>query len=187
MNRYFSQLLLFVLAIAPVSLAQSGDVSLGEVARKARTKQKSVAVFNDDTMRRSAVTDQDTGSASASDAGANAKESGPGASSSNAKDKKKEETKSSNSDAAGDKVAKLQQQLKSLKDEQGVWSKSARNYEDKLAADTDDFKREMDQEALENDKSNVQTYQRKIDQTQADLARAQEQGKSDSSTQPPKP
>lgn len=188
MNKYCSRLLLFVLATAPVSLAQSGDVSLGELARKARTNQKAAVVFNDDNMRRSAVTDQDTGSVSTPGASADAKGSAPDASSPDAKDKKKDETKNAKSASADDKVSKLQQQLKSLKEEQSVWSKSAKNYEDKLADDTDDFRRQMDQEALENDKSNVQVYQRKIDQTQADLAKAREQGtaKSDNGTQGPK-
>jgi hypothetical protein len=189
MKKHCSLLLLFVLSIAGACVAQSGDGSLGDLARNARMKQKAVMVFNDDNMQRSAVTDNDTGSASAaSGAGQDAKNSHPDTSSADAKDKKKDESKSAKSNSADDNVSRLRKQLDSLKQEQSVWSNSARNYEEKLANDTDDFRRQMDQEALDNDKNNVQVYQRKIDQTQSELEKAQqEQGasKPESSKEPP--
>lgn len=187
MKNHCCRTLLFVLMIAAGCAAQSGGVSLGELARKNRTKQKPVMVFDDDTMRRSAVTDQDTGSGSASSgSSAAAAASQADAPTRDKKPDKKDEAKSSTSSPGDDNVSKLQKRLNSLKQEQSAWSKSAKDYEEKLANETDEFRRQTYEEALKNDKSNVQVYQQRIDQTEADLAKAQQAAtKPDNSAQGP--
>jgi hypothetical protein len=49
-----------------------------------------------------------------------------------------------------------------------------------LANETSDFRRQMYQDALQGDRQNVEVFQNKIDQAQADLAKAE---KSSSSSQ----
>jgi hypothetical protein len=70
-------------------------------------------------------------------------------------------------------VAELKQKLTSYKQEQDGWKKSAKRYEDLLANETSDFRRQMYEEALQGDKQNVEIFQNKIDQTQADLQKAE--------------
>jgi len=68
----------------------------------------------------------------------------------------------------------LKQKLSSYKQEQDGWKQSAKKYEDLLANETSDFRRQMYQEALQGDKQNVQVFQNKIDQAQTDLAKAEQ-------------
>jgi hypothetical protein len=77
-------------------------------------------------------------------------------------------------------VAELKQKLTSYQQEQDGWKKSAKKYEDLLANETSDFRRQMYEEALQGDRENVEIFQNKIDQTQSDLAKAE---KSSSSSQ----
>jgi len=59
-----------------------------------------------------------------------------------------------------------------------MWKKSASRYESLLADETNDFRRETYQGALDNDRKNVAFYQEKIDQAQSALANAQKSGSS---------
>src|SRR5262249_49987500 len=70
-------------------------------------------------------------------------------------------------------VAELKNKISSLKAEQDGWKQAVKRNQDLLANETSDFRRQMYQDALDGDKSNVQTYQDKIDQAQADLAKAE--------------
>ena len=70
-------------------------------------------------------------------------------------------------------MAELKQKLTSYQQEQDGWKKSAKRYEDLLANETSDFRRQMYQDALQGDKQNVEVFQNKIDQAQADLAKAE--------------
>ncbi len=63
--------------------------------------------------------------------------------------------------------------MNSYKEEQEGWKRTAKKYEDLLATETSDFRRQMYEEALQGDRQNVEIFQNKIDQTQADLAKAE--------------
>lgn len=63
----------------------------------------------------------------------------------------------------------LKKQVESYQQERDVWKSSAKRYEDLLANETNDFRRQMYQEAAENDKKNVALYQEKADQAQSEL------------------
>src|SRR6185312_532400 len=64
-------------------------------------------------------------------------------------------------------VAELKQKLSSYKQEQDGWKKSVKKYEDLIANETSDFRRQMYEDALQGDRENVEIFQNKIDQTQA--------------------
>ena len=73
----------------------------------------------------------------------------------------------------------MKQKLSSYKQEQDGWKQSAKKYEDLLANETSDFRRQVYQEALEGDKQNVQVFQNKIDQARADLDKAEKASSQD--------
>ncbi len=70
-------------------------------------------------------------------------------------------------------MAELKQKLTSYKEEQEGWKRTAKKYEDLLATETSEFRRQTYEEALQGDKRNVEIFQNKIDQAQADLAKAE--------------
>ena len=167
MKHYHCCIFLFVVVFAAGCLAQSDEVSLGDLARRNKAHGKPVMVFNDDNTQRTAVSDDSstsTGSPNKASAGQMA--------ASQAADAKKADGKSSAS--SSNQADKLKKELDSLKQQQTVWSNSAKGYQDKLANETSDFRRQTYEEALHNDQSNVQIYQRKIDQVQNELNKEQQ-------------
>jgi len=151
--------------------AQMAQPSLADLAKERHaTKKASKTITNDDIAT---VTPQ-TGSEQAAAKGAPASGS-PSATSSSGKPVEKAASASGNSSTSKDApaVADLRKKLDSYKEQQDGWKRSAKRYEDMLANETSDFRRQMYQDALESDKHNVAFFQEKIDQTQADLAKAQ--------------
>jgi hypothetical protein len=69
--------------------------------------------------------------------------------------------------AADLKKEDLKKQVDSLKADRDAWNQSAKRYEDLLANEPDEFRRQMYQDALNNDRQNVSLYQKKIDETEA--------------------
>ncbi len=67
----------------------------------------------------------------------------------------------------------MKQKLSSYKQQQDAWKQSTKKYEDLLANETSDFRRQMYQDAMQGDKQNVQSMQDKIDQAQSDLEKAE--------------
>lgn len=82
-------------------------------------------------------------------------------------------------------VAKLKNRIDSYRQDEDMWKKSAKRYEDLLANETNDFRRQTYAEAMENDKKNIAFYQEKVDQTEAALSNAQKTASSSSSASPP--
>ncbi len=168
--------------LAGVSMpAQSGAPSLGDLARQNRDKQskekkKPALVFNEDDLPASSMNqsdDHDTAAASATPANA-AKASEPGSSSAE-KSTKKDKDSGEKSDAH---VAELKKKMDSYTAERDSWKKVAKDYEDRLANESDDFRRQMYEDALENDHKNVALYQKKIDEAQSELDQAKQQAAS---------
>lgn len=174
MKHYYFHFVL-VLASAGLSLAQSPDVSLGDVARNHRAHGKSAMVFNDENTHRT-IASSDSASIPVTSNTTAGQSVGTQAS-------KNEAGKPAPPDSRAD-TDKLKKQLDSLKQQQSVWSKSAKDYEDKLANEPSDFRRQVDEEALQNDKQNVQFYQQKINQVETELSKAQETSQTAGSDQP---
>lgn len=161
----------FSLSTVAACLAQTSAPSLGDLARKTRTEKKAVMVFDDDNTVRSAPPVQ----ASSSSGEPVAPESDKAKSGQDAdKQSKKDQSSKADPAALDAKVAELQKKIDSLKKDQGTWSNSEKSYEDKLAKETDEFRRNTYQEAISNDRNNADLFKKRIEQTQAELAKAQE-------------
>ena len=150
--------------------AQSEQPSLAELARQSKSPHKAVKTFTE---------------ADLPGAGANAGESAtavPAARSENpdtssatvAQAEKKDNIKAdapATRDSAG--VAELKKQIESFQQERDTWKNSVKRYETLLSNETSDFRRQMYQDAIENDKKNVAFYQQKLYQAQAELVNVQ--------------
>jgi hypothetical protein len=162
----------FLLTMASgLCVAQSEPQSVADIAKKVRSEKKAAVTLSDDNFVRrtsvdskTAVPPADTGasagdqqsasaSASANTAKGDAK-TGKAATDLNKEDLKKEE---------------LKKQLDSYKADRDGWNQSAKRYEDLLANEPDQFRREMYQDALDNDRRNASVYQKKIDETEAKM------------------
>ena len=144
----------FSLMIGGVSCAQSDSPSLAELARQNQPGKKAARVFTDDNTQRTAPPVEDRKTAVAA----------PG------QTKAPQSVSPASKDSA--RVAEIQKTLDSLKQNQAGWSKSAKDYENKLANETSDFRRQVYLEALENDRKNVESYQSQINEAQTALTRA---------------
>jgi hypothetical protein len=178
MKQYVFSTLIFLLVAGGACMAQSDQPTLGDLAKKHRQEEKSPAVkikvfTNEDVATSTPSTQEHSAPAVSSSTAA-----GTGAPASSTTDKPKSADKAADagkSPASKDspEVAELKQKLSSYKQQQDGWKQSAKKKEDLLANETSDFRRQMYQDALQGDKQNVQVMQDKIDQTQADLAKAE--------------
>lgn len=167
--------LIFLLAAGGACVAQSDQPSLGDLAKKTRQEKKVVKVFSNDDV---ATVKPDTSSQSAKAAPSTAPAASEAAAKGPDKAKDKDTQKATAVSKDSPQVAELKQKLTSYQQEQDGWKKSAKKYEDLLANETSDFRRQMYEEALQGDRENVEIFQNKIDQTQADLAKAEKSSSS---------
>lgn len=175
MKKYVFAALILVLAAGGACVAQSDQPTLGELARKHRQEEKNLAV------KAKVLTNEDVATSTPSPQAESApvvraSTAAPAASAAGvAKSPDKASDTGKGPAAAKDsaEVAELKQKLSSYKQQQEGWKQSAKKYEDMLANESSDFRRQMYQDALQGDKQNVQVMQDKIDQAQADLAKAE--------------
>jgi len=167
--------LIFLLAAGGACVAQSDQPSLGDLAKKTRQEKKVVKVFSNDDV---AMVKPDTSSQSAKVAPSTAAAAPEAAAKGQEKPKDKDTQKAVAVSKDSPQVAELKQKLTSYQQEQDGWKKSAKKYEDLLANETSDFRRQMYEEALQGDRENVEIFQNKIDQAQADLAKAEKSSSS---------
>lgn len=162
----------FLLATGGLCLAQSESPSLADLARKSRSGKKpgatlaTVNLTEDNFVRRTPVEPKSSASVSAADAKAPAGEKQSDAAGGSAKPASGNEksTKADELKKAEDlKKEELKKQLDSFKAARDGWSQSANRYENLLANEPDEFRRQMYQDALDNDRQNVSAYQKKID------------------------
>ena len=173
MKKYVFATLIFLLAAGGACVAQSDEPSLGELAKKHRQEEKSLAV------KAKVFTNEDVATSTPSAPAVNASTATPDPSAAaKSTDRASDPGKgpaATSSTASKDtpEVAELKQKLNSYKQERDGWKQSVKKYEDLLANETSDFRRQVYQEALQGDKQNVQVYQNKIDQAQSDLDKAE--------------
>lgn len=174
MKKYVFATLIFLMAAGGTCMAQSDEPSLGDLAKKHRQEEKKLAV------KTKVFTNEDvaTSTPSAPAVTASASTPAPAAtaaakSTDKAGDTSKAAAPSSAATKDAPEVAQLKQKLSTYKEQQDGWKQSAKKYEDLLANETSDFRRQMYQDALQGDRQNVQSMQDKIDQTQSDLAKAE--------------
>jgi len=166
--------LIFVLAAGGACVAQSDQPSLGDLAKQHRQEKKIVKVLTNDDV---ATVRPDTQAQTSKPGTALAAASTAPETSAKGPEKAKDAEKAASVPQSGSKdtpeVAELKQKLTSYKAEQEGWKRTAKKYEDLLATETSDFRRQMYEEALQGDKQNVEIFQNKIDQTEADLSKAE--------------
>lgn len=170
MKNTFLMILAIMVFGCGICLSQSEEPSLADLARQNKTAHKAVKTF----------TEADLPSVSA-----NAAESGPATSPTHAANETTSSTVVSNDKKdngketlPSTKAAQLKKQVESYQQERDVWKSSAKRYEDLLANETNDFRRQMYQEAAENDKKNAALYQEKADQAQTELVDLQKTARS---------
>ena len=158
-----------VLVVGHIGVAQSASESVAEVAKQSKTERKAVKVFTDEDLpARSGGTDSNAATAASIPLGMSNSTESPAAPS------KKEDGKTANHQSkTSPAVAELKKKLDSYQQERDMWKSSAKRYETMLANETIEFRREMYQDAIENDKKNVALFQEKVDQTQSDLTKVQ--------------
>ena len=157
-------------------LAQSDPPSLGELAKRNKTTSKAEKVFTDADLpsRKAEATEAVVPAAQNASHEATAAAGSP--------DKKESAKQTGPATKDSPAVAELKKQIASYQQDEDMWKKSASRYESLLADETNDFRRETYQGALDNDRKNIAFYQEKIDQAQSALANAQKSGSSAPST-----
>jgi hypothetical protein len=168
--------LIFLLVAGGACVAQSDQPSLGSLAKTPRQQKKTVKVFTNDDV---ATVRPDTPGEPAKSDSAPAGAPAASAAAINSSDKAKDAAKTVSASKDSPQVAELKQKLSSYKAEQEGWKSAAKRYEGLLASETSDFRRQMYEDALRGDKRNVEIFQEKIDQTQAELAKAEKSSSQD--------
>ena len=154
-------------------LGQSEEPSLAELARQNKTARKAAKTFTEADLPSVSASAAQAGPSTPS-AHASAETTGSTVVSTEKKDKAKDT-------APAAKAVELKKQVESYQHERDVWKNSAKRYEDLLANETNDFRRQMYQEAAENDKKNAALYQEKADHAQSELVDLQKPARSGSS------
>jgi hypothetical protein len=152
----------FLLGTAALCLAQTAPQSLGEVARRNKKGKKAAIVLNDDNMRRTIAPEPEV-SASA-----------PAKSTVSSADAKKPGDQVAGAQQGAGQVSDLEKKVASYKEQQAGWNRSAQRYQELLANEPSEFRRQMYQDALNNDQKNATAFKQKADQAQAELAKARE-------------
>ncbi len=164
--RILNVLTLLLLGMVGVCLAQSEQQSLGDVARHNGPHKKAALVVTEDNIA--------SVSGTISVVGSETVQAGSPAVPAPAKpavDKSQGEPAPGESNA---QVAELKKKLDGYKQELEGWKRSAKQYQDLLATETDDFRRQTYETALANDRVNIQLSQHKADEAQTALDKAQQ-------------
>jgi hypothetical protein len=159
-------------------LAQSEQPSLAELAKQNKTARKGGKAYTEADLP--STTAHASGTADAAPAGQNPSRqtTGPTVVSTEKKDSAKETGPVTRDGSA---VAQLKKQIETYRQERDTWQNSAKRYEALLANETNDFRREAYQDAVENDKKNIALYQQKLSQAQTELVSTQKTAPSGSS------
>jgi hypothetical protein len=173
--KLFEGILIFLLAAGGACAAQQDQPSLGDLAKQNRHGKKVVKVLTNDDV--ATVRPETQSQASKTDNAASAASEAAKATA-KSPEKAKDAEKASSESKDTPEVAELKQKLNSYKQEQEQWKRTAKKNEDLLATETSDFRRQMYEEALQGDRQNVEIFQNKIDQTEADLSKAEKSSSS---------
>lgn len=175
MKKLIYPMLTFVLVAGGACAAQSDQPSLADLAKQNRQEKKAVKILTNDDV--ATVRPETQSQARSAD---NATSTAPATSEAAVKspEKAKDAEKAASAPKDTSEVAQLKQKLTSYKQQQDGWKKSVKKYEDLMANETSDFRRQMYEDALQGDKRNVEIYQEKIDRTEADLSKAEQSSSS---------
>jgi hypothetical protein len=162
---------MFIVAVGSTCLAQSDQPqSLGDLAKKKTPAKKAVLVLNEDDLPSSALPGDDKQNGSDAEAAVNAQSADTGKADKADKQVKKDADASK---SAEQRTNELKEKLSRYQKEEDVWKQSAKEYEDLIASEPSEFRRQMYEDSLNNDKHNAALYQQKIDEIQKELAKPQ--------------
>ncbi len=166
MTKYIAAATLFTLITAGVCAGQSQPESLGDVAKRNSPHKKAVLVVTEDNISSVSgtisVVGRDTAQTENPPAVAAAK---------TAEDQSQAEAAPAKSDA---QVAELKKKLDEHKQELEGWKQAAKHYQELLATETDDFRRQTYETGLANDRVNIERSQRQVDEAQNALNKARQ-------------
>jgi len=161
----------FLTMASGLCVAQSESPSVADVARKIRSEKKSAVTLSDDNFVRHTPVDSKT-SVPVADARTSAGEqqsASAGGSANTAKGEAKSGKTAADVKKEDSKKEELKKQLDSYKADRDGWNLSAKRYQDLMANEPNEFRRQMYQDALDNDRRNASLYQKKIDETEAKM------------------
>ncbi|MGE5323545.1 MAG: hypothetical protein ACM3SW_11810 [Actinomycetota bacterium] len=175
-----------VVALSGACVAQqSQPVSLADLVKHSRKpdKKKDVVEFSDANLQRSAPSaDDQANGASGADTSSAAGNTQPAHTDADQKDAKKG-TEPAGS-AKDQQIAKLKKQLAAYQKEEQSWKDSIKNYQNLIANEPSDFRRQMYQDSLNNDQKNAALFQQKINEVQGELNKTQQQSSTASPEHP---
>ena len=156
--------------------------SLGDLARQQHHGKKAERVFTDaDLPARSSAGTEDRDArpqgSGAAQAGAAASAATPSAKVDNSDKAAKPDTAAKKQDGG----AELKQKLDHYTTERDAWKQAAKRYEDLLANEKDEFRRQSYEDAISKDRHNAELYQSKIEEIQASQSKPPQGQSSDAS------
>lgn len=159
----------FILTMAGACLAQSDQTpSLAALAVKKKPAKKAVLRLSDEDLPPpSALPSADGPAAASSESSAAAANKAKAADKQVSKGSEKGQTAEQRTNELKEKLARYQK-------EEDVWKQSSKHYEELIANEPSEFRRQMYQDSLANDKQNAALYQRQIDDIQNELAKPQQ-------------
>jgi hypothetical protein len=182
MNKSIWVILGIVLLGGGTCLAQSEQPSLAELAKRNKVERKAAKTFTEADLPGTRANTTETAVAGPGSKNASHETTGA-ADVSDGKKASTKETRPATKDAPA--VAELKKKIESYQQNEDMWKKSAQRYEDLLANEKNDFRRETYEGAMENDKKNAAFYQEKLSQAQTDLMNAEKPSPSGSSAGAP--
>ncbi len=163
--RVLNALALLLLGMGGLCQAQSEQQSLGDVARHNRAHRKAALVVTEDNIA--------SVSGTISVVGSETVQTGSPAAPASPKTAVKSQAENVVANGNG-QVADLKKKLDAHKQELEGWKQSAKHYEQLLATEANDFRRQTYETALANDRVNIEHSQQKVNEAQTALTNAQQ-------------
>lgn len=171
MKNHFSFTVISILFASGLCLGQadSGNnaPSLGDLARKQHHAKKAEKVFTDEDLpSRPSGDSRNADTISQAQARVPAATTGSTAAGPDKGDKSDKPSASNNAARKEDAGAELKKKLDHYTAERDAWQQAVKRYEDLLANEKDEFRRQSYEDALSKDRHNAELYQAKIDEIQ---------------------
>lgn len=183
MKKHFCLTVLFLAFASGLCLAQTDSAdnppSLGDIARRQQHHAKKVAekVFSDEDLPPPSALPQ--GKSGAAEQPSSATVANPAEKTPAKSDKvaKPESAAAKTDDAASERKKKLDHYTT----ERDAWQQAAKRYEDLLANEKDEFRRQTYEDALSKNRHNAELYQEKIDEMKSAQGTTQQDQPADAS------
>jgi hypothetical protein len=171
MKNHFCFTVVSILFASGLCLGQTdsgnNSPSLGDLARQQHHAKKTEKVFTDEDLpSRSAGDTRNVEASSQSQGRAPAASAGNTATGPDTAEKSGKPSTSNSAAKKEDAGAELKKKLDHYTSERDAWQQAAKRYEDLLANEKDEFRRQGYEDALSKDRHNAELYQAKIDEMQ---------------------